>query len=256
MGYVLPEIILPLIATFLVGLGLGWLLWRWRSEKVTWSEWETSEQTVSTGADAAGASSPAGAGAAVAAKASGTPSAAQADRASLSGASTLVGDTGSSAEIIRPYGDGSHAPLTDRSAPNGYTIKGNVDSMLYHRPDSRNYGATVAEVWFDTAERAETNGFRLSPTHPKVGAAATSGTPAAAAFVGDVQQPYGDGSHAPLTDRSAPNGYTIKGNVDSMLYHRPDSRNYGATVAEVWFDTAERAETNGFSKSPTHPKGT
>ena len=67
-----------------------------------------------------------------------------------------------------PYGAGSHAPLPDNSAPAGFTIKGNADSMLYHRPDSRSYGATIAEVWFDTPERAEAAGFRLANTHPKV----------------------------------------------------------------------------------------
>lgn len=66
-----------------------------------------------------------------------------------------------------PYGPGSHAPLPDRSTPGGFSIKGNADSMLYHRPDSRSYGVTIAEVWFDTPERAEAAGFRLAKTHPK-----------------------------------------------------------------------------------------
>ena len=65
-----------------------------------------------------------------------------------------------------PYGDGSHAPLPDNSAPAGFTVKGNADSMLYHRPDSRSYSVTIAEVWFDTPERAEAAGFRLANTHP------------------------------------------------------------------------------------------
>jgi F-type H+-transporting ATPase subunit gamma len=65
-----------------------------------------------------------------------------------------------------PYGVGSHAPLADDSAPAGFTIKGNEDSMLYHRPDSRSYSVTRAEVWFDTPERAEAAGFRLANTHP------------------------------------------------------------------------------------------
>ena len=38
--------------------------------------------------------------------------------------------------------------------------------MLYHRPDSRSYSVTIAEVWFDTPERAEAAGFRLANTHP------------------------------------------------------------------------------------------
>jgi len=45
-----------------------------------------------------------------------------------------------------------------------------------------------------------------------------------------------------------PEGYPIKGNAQSKLYHEPDSRYYKATKAEVWFDTAESAEAAGFSK--------
>ncbi len=66
-----------------------------------------------------------------------------------------------------PYGAGSAAPLPDSSAPSpDFTIKGNADSMLYHRPDSRSYNVTKAEVWFDTPERAEAAGFTLANTHP------------------------------------------------------------------------------------------
>ncbi len=66
-----------------------------------------------------------------------------------------------------PYGVGSHEPLPDNARPPGFTIKGNDDSMLYHRPDSRSYKVTIAEVWFDTPQRAEAAGFRLAGTHPK-----------------------------------------------------------------------------------------
>ena len=75
-----------------------------------------------------------------------------------------------------PYGPGSHARLPDDSAPEGFTIKGNADSMLYHRPDSRSYDATIAEVWFDTEEAAEGAGFDLANTHPDPSAPAGGAT--------------------------------------------------------------------------------
>jgi large subunit ribosomal protein L17 len=50
--------------------------------------------------------------------------------------------------------------------PAEFPIKGNADSMLYHRTDSRSYGVTVAEVWFDTPERTEAAGFALAKSHP------------------------------------------------------------------------------------------
>ena len=56
--------------------------------------------------------------------------------------------------------------------------------------------------------------------------AATESAPAATATAVLEDGPYGAGSHAPLPDNSAPAGFTIKGNADSMLYHRPDSRSY------------------------------
>ncbi|OLT04291.1 50S ribosomal protein L17 [Pseudonocardia sp. CNS-004] len=61
-----------------------------------------------------------------------------------------------------PYGEGSHAPLEDASeAPEGFPIKGNEDSKLYHVPGSAHYDRTVAEVWFATPEAAEAAGFQL-----------------------------------------------------------------------------------------------
>ncbi len=60
--------------------------------------------------------------------------------------------------------------------------------------------------------------------------------------------PHGEGSHAPLDDGEMPDGFPIKGNAQSMLYHEPDTRYYAATKAEVWFASAEAAEAAGFSK--------
>ncbi len=57
------------------------------------------------------------------------------------------------------------------------------------------------------------------------------------------------GAAAPLADGSAPEGFTVKGNADSGLYHEPDGRWYDATVAEFWFKTAADAEAAGFKKA-------
>lgn len=63
-----------------------------------------------------------------------------------------------------PYGEGSHVPLADAAeAPEGFPIKGNEDSKLYHVPGSSHYDRTVAEVWFAGPEAAEAAGFELPP---------------------------------------------------------------------------------------------
>lgn len=75
-------------------------------------------------------------------------------------------------------------------------------------------------------------------------AAETQAAPAAL-----VDGGFGDDSAAPLEDGSAPEGFDIKGNKDSMKYHRPDGQWYEQTVAEVWFRTAEAAEAAGFAEA-------
>ena len=58
------------------------------------------------------------------------------------------------------------------------------------------------------------------------------------------------GAHAPLEDvNEAPEGFPIKGNKDSMKFHQPGGQWFDATVAELWFDTAESAEAAGFTEA-------
>lgn len=72
---------------------------------------------------------------------------------------------------------------------------------------------------------------------------------AEAVEVASTEGEYGAGSASPLEDGSAPEGYTIKGNKDSMKYHLPDGQWYDQTVAEVWFDTEDAAQKAGFEKA-------
>jgi len=59
------------------------------------------------------------------------------------------------------------------------------------------------------------------------------------------------GAVAPPEDGSIPEGYPIKGNANSMLYHQPGGRYYEVTIAEVFFDTPEHAEAAGYSAPAT-----
>jgi large subunit ribosomal protein L22 len=59
------------------------------------------------------------------------------------------------------------------------------------------------------------------------------------------------GSVLPDDEGNAPEGFEIKGNAQSRLYHTPDSRYYKATKAEVYFDSVESAEAAGFSAPAT-----
>jgi len=81
-------------------------------------------------------------------------------------------------------------------------------------------------------------------------AATTETTEATAAEPQDTTDGgYGPGSAAPKEDGSAPDGFEIKGNADSMMYHEPDGQWYDQTIAEVYFRTADDAEKAGFTKA-------
>lgn len=92
--------------------------------------------------------------------------------------------------------------------------------------------ADVAAGAADTTTQAATNESAAQP----------------AASVALDEPPFGEGSHAPLDDGAMPDGYPIKGNADSKLYHVPDSPFYDRTVAEVWFASEAAAEAAGFAK--------
>jgi large subunit ribosomal protein L17 len=110
---------------------------------------------------------------------------------------------------------------------------------------------TVAQVAVGEAEAARGTKFAKDD---KV-AALAGDTKAAPAEALDVDEdptaagPYGAGSAEPNEDGSAPEGFTIKGNADSMKYHEADGQWYDQTVAEVYFDSTEAAEAAGFTKA-------
>ena len=65
---------------------------------------------------------------------------------------------------------------------------------------------------------------------------------------------YGEGSAEAVPHQGPPDGFTIKGNAQSMLFHTPDSPYYGRTKPEVWFRTEADAERAGFTKYARRPR--
>ena len=78
-------------------------------------------------------------------------------------AATKLVDTGDDSDTEEvadgPHGAGSAKPGVGGSGPDGWTVKGNEDSKLYHSPESPSYQRTIAEVWFRDVETAEAAGF-------------------------------------------------------------------------------------------------
>jgi ribosomal protein S6 len=61
-----------------------------------------------------------------------------------------------------------------RNVPDGFPIKGNASSRIFHPKESPSYENTVAEIYFASNEAAEQHGYRLPKTMQQVGATAAN----------------------------------------------------------------------------------
>lgn len=102
--------------------------------------------------------------------------------------------------------------------------------------------AEQAAASIDAIDEAETSDETADETGADIGSAAVEADET-------VDTAAVAGSAAPLEDGSAPEGYPIKANEDSKLYHEPDSRYYDITRADLYFESAEAAEAAGFART-------
>ncbi len=101
---------------------------------------------------------------------------------------------------------------------------------------------------------ATTNAPADAVTDADHGSAESSAETTAQSFAGIAaagDKPTFAGAIEAVEDQDPPEGYTVKGNAQSMLYHTTDSPYYSRTKAEYWFQSAEDAEAAGFSLPPS-----
>ena len=103
----------------------------------------------------------------------------------------------------------------------------------------------MATLSLPTSSFAQEKAARRSAPATKAADKPAAQEPAAESTASEA--PYGEGSAAAQADGSAPEGFTIKGNADSMKYHVPGSRWYDQTTAEVWFASVEDAKAAGYA---------
>ncbi|MEO7129989.1 MAG: 50S ribosomal protein L17 [Dermatophilaceae bacterium] len=105
----------------------------------------------------------------------------------------------------------------------------------------------------DQAAAADPDAADLTLTDPPAQVEATDGDATEAAGLAggqDEAKQVPAGAVAANEDGTCPeDGYTVKGNADSGLYHEPDGQWYEATVAEFWFTSAQDAEAAGFTRA-------
>ena len=157
-------------------------------------------------------------------------------------------------DVSAPDIDGPDLKAPDVSAPD-------IDGPDLKAPDVSAPDINAPNVSGSTSEGS---GFDLKGKVTGAAAAGAAGVAAAGAagyaavkgvgrykFKG-VETDVPTGAHLPLDDpHQVPEGYPIKGNADSGLYHTPDLPSYAQTIAEIWFATEEAAEAGGFVKVGT-----
>lgn len=111
--------------------------------------------------------------------------------------------------------------------------------------------APMAVIEIVTEQLAATEASRATRVAASQAAAKSAAVEAAEATETEAPAEASDlpaGAHAPLEDANeAPEGFPIKGNADSKLYHRPGTRFFESTVAEIWFADEASAEAAGYS---------
>jgi large subunit ribosomal protein L17 len=147
---------------------------------------------------------------------------------------------------------GDNAPMAVIELLPEQTVTAEAERARRVRFSRKSQGAPSAETAESETAESET---AASETEISETAEAT-GTIEAAQATGEVEEsasteeaPYGLGSHAVREDGSQPDGFPIKGDEGSNLYHTPDSPSFDEATAEVWFATEQDAEAAGFTKA-------
>jgi hypothetical protein len=125
-------------------------------------------------------------------------------------------------------------------------------------PEDPPVGApSVAEVRPQVARTAEEPPAQEPPAQEppaqeRPPAAPDDADPKGGAKPGDPESDYGAGSAVPGPTGIGPQGWTVKGNADSMLFYTTDAPSYLRSKADVWFESEEAATTAGFTRWNAH----
>ncbi|HKS02394.1 MAG TPA: hypothetical protein VJS86_12025, partial [Arthrobacter sp.] len=184
---------------------------------------------------------------------------ADAARADAAHAETAGAEAGGSARPAapdaRPATPTHHAEYTDPHAPTLPGAESAAAESLDAEAETRQRIQSSAATEAGASHEAQPHHREPQPHHPEQGFGAERGFGEQpihrehVAAVGEPaagDEPYGEGSARQAADGTAPEGFTVKGDVSAMTYYDEDSPGYEDARAEVWFLSAAHAEAAGF----------
>ncbi len=148
-------------------------------------------------------------------------------------AAAATGDATAETPASEGTGAASEAPQAEAAAEAASEAPAETEAASEAPAETEAASEAPAETEAASEAPAETEAASEAPAEIK---------PLAAVAEGE----FGADSAPATEDGSAPEGFEIKGNKDSMKFHASTSPWYDRTNAEVWFRTADAAEAAGF----------
>jgi hypothetical protein len=164
----------------------------------------------------------------------------------------------------RRIGGRHRAPAIEYITPEGETVvepeaEDQVEPVLpttiASQPDDADDVVRLEEAEREEAEEelAEDAELRHDEGYVETFGNERAEDPAAFLPPGEVRESeYGEGTAQSGRRGLGPEGWTVKGNADSMLFYTDDAPDYRRASADVWFESEEAAAKAGFTRWDAH----
>jgi hypothetical protein len=141
-------------------------------------------------------------------------------------------------------------PMEDAEPVEDVEVREDVEEELTPEEEEQEELEEDAELRHDEGYVETFGNDRTDATDP---ADDQPGDPSETIAPGEVQESgYGTGSAVSRRGAAGPEGWTVKGNADSLLFYTMDAPGYGRAAADVWFDSEDAATAAGFTRWDAH----
>jgi hypothetical protein len=141
-------------------------------------------------------------------------------------------------------------PMEDAEPVEDVEVREDVEEELTPEEEEQEELEEDAELRHDEGYVETFGNDRTDATDP---ADDQPGDPSETVAPAEVQESgYGTGAAVSRRGAAGPEGWTVKGNADSLLFYTEDAPGYSRAAADVWFDSEDAATAAGFTRWDAH----